>query len=327
MKRNFGVFACTVLTFGFVVYACASGEVVDGPATGTAGSGNPAGTAGTTGSGNTVGTAGTTGGGNQTGRGGTTGGGNQVGTGGTAGTGNAVGTAGTTGAGNTVGTAGTTGTGNTVGTAGTTGSGNTVGTAGTTGSAGSVGTTCPTTFMIASNGWAQAPGASGSCWHCFAFAGGDAGSTITPKDFSACGAGCMLKMSGTVGPATAANSYAGTAFVGFSVGQDPSGTPPATITPKGSSVTVTFTATTGGLPLRLQLGADMTGAVFWCYTIASPAAGTVTVPYAMFNKACWDNSGAAYAKEPIMSMELSVPGGAMATSGVSVTITGVKENP
>ena len=55
--------------------------------------------------------------------------------------------------------------------------------------------------------------------------------------------------------------------------------------------------------------------------------GTVTIPYAMFNKACWDNSGAAYAKEPFMSLQMSVPGGAAATPSVSVAITGVKENP
>jgi hypothetical protein len=329
MKSNFGVFACTAVTFGFLMYACASGEVVDGPATGTAGAGSPQGTAGT---GNPQGAAGTTG---NADRGGTTGGGNQVGTGGaanqtgrggTTGTGNTVGTAGTTGTGNTVGTAGTTGTGNTVGTAGTTGTGNTVGTAGTTGSAGSTGS-CPSTFMIAANGYVQAPGASGTCLHGYAFAGGDAGSTITPKDFATCGASCMLKMSGSVGAATAANNYAGNAYLGFSVGQDSSGSAPATIKPKGSSLTVTFTATTGGLPLRLQLAADTTGAVFWCYTITSPASGSVTVPYAMFNKACWDNSGAAYANEAFMSLEMSVPGGAMATSGVSVAITGVKENP
>jgi len=47
----------------------------------------------------------------------------------------------------------------------------------------------------------------------------------------------------------------------------------------------------------------------------------------MFNKTCWDNMGAFYAKEPIMSLQMNVPGGAMSTAGVSVAITSVKENP
>jgi hypothetical protein len=135
----------------------------------------------------------------------------------------------------------------------------------------------------------------------------------------------MLKMMGTVGAAVAP-SYAGVGYVGFNLGQSAGGTGTPTVTPTGTGVTVTFTASTGGLPLRVQLGADSTGAVSWCHTVMTPAAGTVTIPYAMFNRTCWDNLGAAYAKEPIVSLQMVVPGGAMATTGVSVTITGVKEN-
>jgi hypothetical protein len=329
MTRNFGVFASVLLTLGFVGYACTSGEVVDGPASGTGNTTGGQGTGNTTGQGGTQGTGNVIG---QAGRGGTTGTGNvtgQAGRGGTTGTGNVTGQAGSTGVGNTTGQAGrggTTGTGNTTGQAGSTGTGNTTGQAGVSGSAGSTGT-CAPTFDVSSNGFVQAPGASGSCLQGYAFAGGDAGSSITPMSFATCGAACMLKMSGTVGAATMANAYAGVGYVGFNVGQDASSTTPATIVPKGSGLTVTFTASTGTLPLRLQLAADMTGAVFWCYTIATPSAGTVTVPYAMFNKTCWDNMGAFYAKEPIMSIQMSVPGGATATTGVSVAITGVKETP
>ena len=46
--------------------------------------------------------------------------------------------------------------------------------------------------------------------------------------------------------------------------------------PKGSSLTVTFSASTGSLPLRVQLAADSTGAVFWCFTVTAPASGSVT---------------------------------------------------
>ena len=45
------------------------------------------------------------------------------------------------------------------------------------------------------------------------------------------------------------------------------------------------------------------------------------------NLDAWLDKGAAYAKEPFMSLQMSVPGGAAATPGVSVAITGVKENP
>ncbi len=311
MMRNFGAIASVVVTAGFVAFACTSGEVVDGPLSGNGGSGNTAGT----GSGNTVGQAGTQG---QAGRGGTTGSGNtvgQAGRGGTTGTGNTVGQAGTTGRG------GTTGTGATTGVSGTTGTGATTGVAGTTGSGGSIGVTCGATFEASADGFVRAPAAGGGCWHGYSFAGGDTGSTITPKDFSTCGMPCMLKMSGTVGPAVAP-SYAGVAYLGFNLGQDNGASTVPTVTPTGTGVTVTFTATTATLPLRAQLSG--TGSTFWCYTItgASPA----TIPYAMFNTACWDGSGTAYAKQPITNFELVVPGAATATSGVSVTLTSVKEN-
>ena len=278
MMRNFGAFAFVVLTAGFFTYACTSGEVVDGPLTGTGNSGNSSGM----GTGNTIGGAGTMG---QAGRGGTT------------------------------------GTGNTVGGAGTTGTGNTAGVAGTSGSAGSTGVTCGAALEASADGFVRAPAAGGGCWHGYSFAGGDTGSTITPKDFSTCGMPCMLKMSGTVGPAVAP-SYAGVAYLGFNLGQDNGASTVPTVTPTGTGVTVTFTATTATLPLRAQLSG--TGSTFWCYTItgASPA----TIPYAMFNTACWDGSGTAYAKQPITNFELVVPGAATATSGVSVTLTSVKEN-
>src|SRR5436190_2202355 len=59
MTRNFGLVAA-LLTFGLMAYACTSGEVVEGPLTGTAGStgaGAGPGNAGTTGSGAGPGTA------------------------------------------------------------------------------------------------------------------------------------------------------------------------------------------------------------------------------------------------------------------------------
>jgi hypothetical protein len=320
MKRNFGVFACTVLTFGFVVYACASGEVVDGPATGTAGSGNPAGTAGT---GNTVGTAGTTGGGNQTGHGGTGGGGNQVGTAGTTGSGNTVGTAGrggTTGAGNTVGTAGTTGTGNTVGTAGTTGAGNSVGTAGTTGTAGSIGTLCPTTFTVSSNGFVQMPAKGGACFSGYPYTYADSyGTMVMPMPMTAFTT-AMLKLTGSIVAVSGSMySYAG---IGFSVGQTGSGDPPTLVTPKGTGLTVTFTnGTTGtGVALRFQV---TNGTTTWCKDVTTSPA---TVLYTDFHVSCYNATpGAAYAMEPIKGIELNLAGGTAAGT-INLTINSVTEN-
>ena len=130
-------------------------------------------------------------------------------------------------------------------------------------------------------------------------------------------------MTGTVGPAVAP-AYAGVAYMGFNIAQDSGSSTKGTLVPTGSSITVTFSATTGTQPLRAQLSS---GSSFWCYTItgASPA----TIPYASFNTACWDTppSGTAYAKTAIDNFELVVPGGAAATTGVSVTLTSVKENP
>jgi hypothetical protein len=131
-----------------------------------------------------------------------------------------------------------------------------------------------------------------------------------------------LRISGTVGPATAANSYAGVAYMGFNLGQDVGSTTVPTVTPTGTGLTVTVNTSTGPLPVRVQLTG--TGSTFWCYTL--PGASPVTIPYSSFNTACWDGSGTAYAKQPITSIELVVPGGGMATSGVSVSLSGVREN-
>jgi hypothetical protein len=326
MKSNFGVFACTVLTFGFVLYACASGEVVDGPATGTGGAGNTVGTAGTTGTGNNI--AGTTGGGNQTGRGGTTGGGNQVGTAGTTGAGNTVGSAGTTGAGNTVGTAGrggTTGTGNTVGTAGTTGAGNTVGTAGTTGSGGSTGV-CPPSFEATTGGLVQMPASGGGCWRGYAFTFTETpncGSTITPKDFSTCSTTCALMASGMVASATATNSYCGVVGLGFSINQPPGTSTPATLAPTGNGIKVAFSETATALKFRVQLRDDSTSTGY-CYEVTGTS--PVMIPYGMFNTKCYDSppDGVAYAKTPFTSVQILIAGGAAATA-FNMTLTSVSE--
>jgi len=257
------------------------------------------------------------------GAGGTTGTGGS-GSAGTTGAGGGA-TAGTTGAGGTGGAAGTTGAGNTGGaTAGTTGAGGTGGgaggSAGTTGAAGTSGNTCGAAFAVTSGGFITAPAVAGACWHGYAFTGSDSGSALSPLNFGSCGTPCTLQITGTVGPATAANNYLGYAYLGINLGQDISTTGTPTVTPAGSSVTVTFAASTGSLPLRAQL---TSGSTQWCYTIT--AASPITIPYTAFKTECWATTGTTYAKQPIQNFQLVVPGGATATS-VSVTILSIKEN-
>lgn len=296
------------LALGATSIACSAGETV-GP--GSLGAGNTTGGAGTFGTGNTTGNAGTTGAGNVTGRGGTTGSGNVTGRGGTTGSGNVTGTAGTsaTGAAGTsaTGTAGTVGT----GTAGTIGTG----TAGTTGTG-----TCSAAFDVAADGFVRAPAAGGACWTGYPFGGGDTGSTIMPTSFMACGAPCMLKVSGMLNAANMANAYAGYAYLGFNLGQAAGATTMPAIMPKGTSITPTFTVT----PTTLAVRAVLTGSSGTQY--CAPATSGTAIPYSSFMATCWTTGGAVYPKtEGIVSFQISIPGIETAQT-ITATLTGVKEN-
>jgi len=124
-----------------------------------------------------------------------------------------------------------------------------------------------------------------------------------------------------VAAATMANNYATFAGVGFNVNQPASGgsaTP--TLVPTGTGLTVGFSGTYGSLPLRAQI---TDGTTRWCFEIKT--ASPVTIPYGMFNTACWDNSGTSYAKQPINAFQLEVAG-ASAAGSYNITLTSVKEN-
>lgn len=263
-----------------------------GNVAGTVGKGGTSGSAGTVASGGTASTAGTAG---------------TVANGGTAGTGTAgTGTAGTGTAG--TGTAGT-------GTAGT-------GTAGSGGSAGAPPVMCDAAWTVGNDGFVKAPIAGGGCWHGYAFAGADTASTAMPTSFAMCGAGCMLRFSGSV---AASATFSGTAYLGFNVGQAANGTS-GTVVPAGAGLTVNFT-NTGGSPLRVQIQGptgDTVATDRWCADLVG-AAGPVTVPYTTFNTMCWDNSGTAYAKQPIKAIQLVIPGSDMEAVPFDVTLTSVTE--
>jgi hypothetical protein len=195
--------------------------------------------------------------------------------------------------------------------------GSSAGTPATGGSAGAGMLTCGAGFEVGTDGFVRSPGTTG-CWNGYASAGGDVGTMVMPTTFAACGMGCMLRTSGMLGPANAANAYAGFAFLGFNVNQ-PIGTSTfSTIAPTGTSLVITYTKTAGPATIRVQLQG---GATRWCANLmASPA----TIPYTMFNTACWDNTGTAYAKQPIDAVQLVAPGGET-VQAIDITLVSVKD--
>jgi len=273
---------------------------------------------GATGTGGAGGTSGTSGAAGTTGTGG-----GAAGTSGVAGTSGAAGATGTGGVSGTSGAAGTTGSGGVTGTAGTTGS------AGTTGAGGSSVVTCPSAFTATTSGWVLAA-ASGGCWHGYAYNFADAnGTTITPgtsMTYATCGATCSLTAMGTVTAATLANSYLAYAGIGFKINQPMSAMGPdsgiATLTPKGSGLTISYTGTVGsGIVLRAEIS---DGTTRWCRNLGSSPS---SIAYSSFNTACWDTvGGVAYNKQPISEFQFIVVGGAVA-AGYNVSLTGVVETP
>jgi hypothetical protein len=179
--------------------------------------------------------------------------------------------------------------------------------------------TCGASWAVSNEGFASAP-MVGTCWHGYAQAAGDPNSTVLPATFTTCGANCMLRMTGTVGPATATNGYAGFAWIGFNLAQDPGSGVLGKVTPSGSSLTVAFANNNASLGLRVHLDAYPNS---WCYDVVGPS--PVTIPYEMFNTMCWNGSGTAYGKQPVEQLRLLVPGAAT-EQALDVTLVNVKEN-
>ena len=313
MTRNFGLLAPALLAFGLMAYACTSGEVVEGPLTGTAGSSNTGagagpGSSGTTGQGAGPGSSGTTGSGA---RGGTTGAAAGPGSSGTTGSGAR---GGTTGAAAGPGAGGTTGT---AGRGGTTGTAGTVGTAGTTGTGGTGTASCPPSFTVSTNGFVQMP-ISGGCWSGYPYTYADSyGTTVMPAPMAAWTTN-MLKMTGNIVAVSGTNySYAG---IGFSIGQTTGGTP-TLVSPTGNGLTfnVSNSTTGAGVVIRAQV---TNGTTTWCKDMTTFPA---TIPYGGFTVNCYSPGGAAYAKEPIKGIEVNIAGGT-APGNINLTITSITEN-
>ena len=83
--------------------------------------------------------------------------------------------------------------------------------------------TCSATFTPTTGGWVSAPAANGTCWNGYAYNFADAlGTTITPPTsmtYASCTTTCALTATGMVAAATAANSYATYAGIGFNINQ------------------------------------------------------------------------------------------------------------
>jgi hypothetical protein len=144
-------------------------------------------------------------------------------------------------------------------------------------------------------------------WHGYAWTTAiGAGTTISPADFTALATGDPLCASGTVGPLA---DYGGMAALGVNLNQaavEPN--PPLTVTPTADGIVVGV-QNRGGSALRLQIqgpngGADPNDR--WCAPISGSGG---LLPWTMFNTKCWDNTGAAYAKQPLQSAMILVPGG------------------
>jgi hypothetical protein len=148
-------------------------------------------------------------------------------------------------------------------------------------------------------------------WHGYAWTStAGAGSTVMPMDFAMLAAGAPLCVSGSV---AAVADYSGVAMLGVNLNQEQAGMmPPAmTVTPMGAGLVVNV-MNKGNSPLRVQIqGANgaMDANDRWC----APLTGTGgLIPWTSFNTACWDNSGTAYANQPIVAAMVVVPGGTSA---------------
>jgi hypothetical protein len=127
-----------------------------------------------------------------------------------------------------------------------------------------------------------------------------AGTTISPKDFSAQTSGMPRCVQGSVGVTT---DNSGLAILGANLKEDLNGK--MSVTPNKKGITV-FVMNNAGSPLLFQVeGPDGQ----WC-TYLNDGGGFL--PWEKLNTACWNDSGTAYNHEPITTAALLVPGNATA---------------
>jgi Glycosyl hydrolase family 12 len=129
-------------------------------------------------------------------------------------------------------------------------------------------------------------------------------STIMPKDFAGLAAGAPLCVMGMV---EASADYSAVGMLGVNLNQaNTMNAPLMTVTPTGMGLMVDIN-NTGNSLLRVQVqtpDGDMNADHRWCAPISGKGG---LIPWATFNTKCWDNSGTAYAMEPISTAIISVP--------------------
>src|SRR5262249_39464299 len=96
------------------------------------------------------------------------------------------------------------------------------------------------------------------------------------------------------------------------------------VAPTGTGIKVSFANSSTASVLRVQLAADTTGTTFWCYTVTGTS--PLTIPYTSFTQQCYATpTGPAYAKQPILSVQLSVPGDSTGAKTLNVSLLSVNE--
>jgi hypothetical protein len=158
-------------------------------------------------------------------------------------------------------------------------------------------------------------------WHGYAWTTAvGAGSTINPADFSAVLAGSSLCASGSVAPLA---DFSGMAALGINLNQaELPPNPPAAVTPTGDGIVVGINNKLGtALRIQIQGPNGSTDANDrWCAPVSGKGG---LVPWTAFNTKCWDNTGAAYAKQPLQSAMVLVPGGNKPAVQYDFCITGL----
>ena len=147
-------------------------------------------------------------------------------------------------------------------------------------------------------------------------------STMMPGAFDSVPFGMPYCASGSVG---AMPDYSGTATIGVNLNQDSgAGAAANTVTPSKDGISVSVT-NKGGSALRLELrgpNAETDTAQRWCAPISGSGG---FIPWSSFNTACWDNSGAAYNREPIVSAAVLVPGSNSSAVAYDVCLNSLNE--
>lgn len=143
-----------------------------------------------------------------------------------------------------------------------------------------------------------------------------AGTTLTTTGYA------VAEVTGPVciqGSVAATPDYNSNASLGLNLNQLP------------NQIPMSFTPTLGGLqldvtnraasPLRIQIQTQ-DGAGLWC-AVVNGSGGFIA--WTDFNTACWDGSGTAYARQPIATANLQVPGGIEAAIPYDVCLNGLSE--